>query len=726
MEIIQYFFRFIYRIRWWIVFGPLLAALVVIICTRNLEKSFPVDMTIYTGVISGNTLGFGDGRTPNNTVVNNTIDNIINIILSKETLHEVSLYLYARHMIYGDPAKDNEYISAANFRHLQNITPDTVKSLIDKSSEEKTVENLKAYEVASPSNFVYGLFNWNHPHYAYGKLKNIQVTRLGSSDMLKVSYSANDPGVAYQTLLLLEMLYSVEYRKLQFGSTNNAIQYFEDELARVGTQLRESEDSLTSYNVQNRIINYGEQTEQVAAIDMQFQIQHNEVLRKLSNAEASVNYLESLKDENIVYLRDNAEFLARLNQVSDLNTKVAEMGAFFTDSLSDKSSYKQLDHFKTQLKGAENELVDFTQRFSERKYTRDGYPTSNFVSQWLEELLLLEKAKAEIEVIEAKMIEIDELYSHFSPIGSTIKRQERNIDFIERNYLSILSSLNAARLQLKSLEMNSVSLQLVNPPVFPLNSEPSQRKKMVMAAYAGSLFLILSLFLLLDLLDRTLRDPVRTKNITGVDTIGALPNKPNLRQRKYYALYREKAVQFLANALQDFFQSGDPYPIVNIVSMKEGRGKTLLIDLLSTYWESLSVPVKVLRYGDDFNPGSPEFLFADSIHNYLPTGSTKLPPKCIILVEHASLQHYAIPKSLLQEASINLAIFRADKIWSDRNKQLFDRLKKQSGSVPTMICLNRVDKQILESFTGMLPPESFLKKYLYRYTQYGLTTHGKP
>jgi len=185
-----------------------------------------------------------------------------------------------------------------------------MKSLIDKSSEEKTVENLKQFEEASPSNFVYGLFNWNHPHYAYGSLKNIKVTRLGSSDMLRVSYSANDPGVAYQTLLLLEELYAVEYKKLQFGSTNSAIQYFEEELQRVGEQLRESEDSLTDYNVQNRIINYNEQTEQVAAIDMEFQIQHSEALAKFNNAQASVNYLEALKDENIIYLRDNAEFLS--------------------------------------------------------------------------------------------------------------------------------------------------------------------------------------------------------------------------------------------------------------------------------------------------------------------------------------------------------------------------------------------------------------------------------
>lgn len=721
MEIAQYIIRFLYRIRWWIVTVPVLVTIVTILSTRNLEKSYPVEMTIYTGVVSGNGIGQDGRMLLNSTLINNTIDNIINIMLSKETLREVSLHLYARHMIYGSSTEDNEFISATNYRHLQNITPDAVKSLIDKSSEDTTVENLKQFEEASATNFVYGLFNWNHPHYAYGSLKNIIVTRLGNSDMLRVSYTANDPGVAYQTLLLLDEHYTKLYQSLQFGSTSSAISYFEEELKRVADELRESEDSLTHYNIENRIINYNEQTEQVAALDRELKVQYNDILRKFNNAKASVRYLESLKDENIVYLRDNAEFLSKLNRVSELNSRVSELEAFYTDSIEDLSTRNRLDDYKAQLGKAESDLMQFNQRMSERQFTRDGYPTSNFVAQWLQELLLLEKVKAEMEVHEECMHEIDQEYTHFSPIGSTIKRHERNIDFIEQNYLSILSSLNSARLQLKSIEMNSASLKLINPPVFPLNSEPSKRKKMVMAAFAGSLVLIIGIFLLLDLLDRTLRDPIRTKKITGATILGALPGKPSLRQRRYQNLYQEKAIQYLANAIQGYFQVGDPSPIVNIVSMKEGRGKSLLIDLLYEYWSSLGIPVQIVRYGKDYNPGSPEFLFADSIRKFVPDDATPDSFR-IILVEHAPLQFFAIPKALLQESSINLTVIRADKIWSDRNKQLFDRLKEQSGTTPTLICLNRADKQVLETYTGMLPPQSLFKKYFYKYTQYGLSS----
>lgn len=723
MEFLQYIFRFLYRIRWWLIIIPLLVASVVIISTRDMDRSFPVDMTIYTGIVSGYTMETGETTVQNSTVVNNTIDNIINIILSKETLKEVSLHLYTQHMIYGNPEEDNEYIQASNYRHLQRITPAEVKKLIDTTSEEKTLENLKRYEKASPQNFVYGLFNWNHPHYSYTSLKKIRVVRLGNSDMLQVFYAANDPGVAYQTLLLLNKYYVQEYQTLQFGSTNNAIRYFEEELARVGKELREGEDSLTNYNIRNRIINYDEQTRQVASLDKELDLISQDILLRYNSSNASIYYLETRLDENVQLLKGNAEFLARLNRVSDLNTKVVELGSFYPDSTTSIYTQQQLDGYKKQLEQAENELTDYAQELSNRKFTREGYPTSNFVAQWLEELLKLEKSKAEMVVLERNKQELDKQYSHFSPIGSTIKRQERSINFIERNYLSILSSLNAARLRLKSLEMNSASLKLINPPVYPLNAEQSKRKKLVMAAYAGSLIFIFGLLLLIDLLDSTLRDRIRVERITGAKVLGALPGKLKLRQRKYIKMYQEVAAQYMANRLQDYFKPGDPSPIVNVLSIEVGTGKTFLADLLSNHWINHEITIQTIRHQRDFNPASQEFLFAKSIREFSRENADT--GKDIVLVEHASLGKYSIPKALLDEASVNLLILRADWGWKESDRQLYARLQQQSGTTPLLVCINWAEKEVVESFTGMLPPYTYWQNLFSRYAQFGFIASRK-
>ena len=700
-----------------------MVVLAVFLGTRNIERSYPVDMTIYTGVISSYDIEVGEGNIHSSTVINNKIDNIINIILSKGTLHEVCLYLYARHMIYGDPDEDNEYIRAVNYRHLQRITPSEVKKLIDTTSEERTVENLKGYEKTSPRNFVYGLFNWNHLHYSYQALSKIRVVRLGNSDMLRISYAANDPAVAYQTLLLLDKLYVREYHTLQFGATDNAIRYFEKELERVEKELNMQEDSLTRYNVKNRVINYEEQTKQVAALDREYDLRYQSILLTYHSANASIGYLEAQLDENIQHLKENAEFLAKLNRVSDLNTKVAGAEAFYTDTTSSVYSWQQLQDDKQQLKQAEQELKEFSRDVSNRKYTREGYPTSNFVTQWLEELLKLEKSKAEIKVMETQKSELNKQYSHFSPIGSTIKRLERSIDFTERNYLAILASLNTSRLRLKSIEMNSASLKRINSPVFPLNAEPSKRKKLVMAAYGGSLVFLLGFFLLLDLLDRTLRDRIRTEYLTGAKVLGALPGRGKLRQRKYIKTYRKKAAQYMANALQDYFKPGDSFPILNIVSTEKDTGKSFLIDLLSDYWSSQGIEVKSIRYGKDFDPASPNFLFAGTVRELI--GQKIESNRAILLVEHAPMGNYSIPKALLQETSVNLMVVRADRTWKDNDKQLFIRLQEQSGTTPVMLCLNQAGREVVENFTGMLPPYTYLQRFFFRYTQFGFTASGE-
>ena len=67
------------------------------------------------------------------------------------TIHEVSLRLFARCMMYGNPNKDNNYISSEHFRQLNTTVPADVKALINHNSEQATYANLKAYE--KPMNY---------------------------------------------------------------------------------------------------------------------------------------------------------------------------------------------------------------------------------------------------------------------------------------------------------------------------------------------------------------------------------------------------------------------------------------------------------------------------------------------------------------------------------------------------------------------------------------------
>ncbi|MFQ8748520.1 MAG: hypothetical protein ACLR8T_11065 [Alistipes finegoldii] len=239
MNYIAYTARFLYRIKWWMILAPIIVALAVFFKMGAQPRNYKSMTTVYTGIVSGYDITTTEGTRQDWNIINNAMDNMINIILSQTTLKNVSMRLYAQGLTHLDPDNDNQYLTARTSRYLLNRTPKEVMDLVDRTSEEKTLENLRRFEEADHDNHVYGMFHWNPPYYSYQALSQIKVKRITSSDMLEISYENDDPYIVYNTLVILNDEFVRQYRDLRFGETNNVIAYFESELARVGKNLRE-------------------------------------------------------------------------------------------------------------------------------------------------------------------------------------------------------------------------------------------------------------------------------------------------------------------------------------------------------------------------------------------------------------------------------------------------------------------------------------------------------
>ncbi|UPZ37795.1 hypothetical protein MUB18_05725 [Sphingobacterium sp. PCS056] len=716
MNIFHYIFRAVFRIKWWLLILPLLFALLAIYMTRNLDRQYKTDVTIYTGVISSYGSDPGESNASSNwNVLNNSIQNIINTINSKETLKRLSLNLYARLMIHGDLKKDNVYISAKHYKQLLDITPKDVRALIDKSSEENTVRNLERYEKPDRNNFVYGLFNWNHPYFSYGALKeNIKISRIDNSDILQVNYQANDPGIAYQTLEVLSKVFAIEYTNLQFGSTNNVIRYFEAELARLGRELRGQEDSLTNYNVENRVINYDKQTEAIAVLDKEYELRYQDVVFAYNSAQAALKQLESGMDANMRSIKNNSEFLSRMNHIADLNYDISRIKTLGADSLTLQKA-GSINTLSSELNKQEKEFRTFMDQYSSEKYTRNGYPNANYVKQWVEELLKFKSAEAELNVGKNFKQELDQKYTQYSPIGSVLKRKERSINFSEQSYLSILTSLNAARLRLKSLEMNSATLKVINPATFPLNALPYGRKAIVIGVFLGTIAFILGILLILELFDRTLRDKIRTERITKGKVVAAFPK---LLKSKNLPAIEERAVHVLANRLYGYYDNDSAVNFINVVKLSTTLDSSRITELLTDYWSKMGLKVRGYYEGQDFESQSREYLVGQEWVNQLVDYD-------LSLVQHGSMALTPIPNVFLERGMATLLVLRADTVWKTEDELLFSDLLERSAGRPIVICLMNAQKYVVEEFTGMLPPFTFLRRLEYQLANFGLTSLGK-
>ena len=741
MNSLIYLFRFIYRIRWWLLIGPALAALFVIYKTQKMSHTYQTRTTIYTGAVSGYSIDPDDSGKQDWASTNNTMDNLVNIIVSQSTLRNVSLRLFAQAMMYGSPDKNTNYISAANYRTLMRHVPKEVVALIDKNSEENTLANLEDYEKASPDNYVYGLFHYTHRHYSYQALSKIVIKRLGNSDMIQVSYESDDPGIAYNTLVLLNEEFVKQYKDLRFGETNNVIKYFEQELERTRKVLTEAEDSLRDYNVEKRVINYDEQTKHVAVLSRDFELRYEDTRIELANTQRLMEVMDDRIDEHVKQLRNNTLFVDKLRTISNLTARITTLESFQNDTLAQAldqpltarpagSSTTSISSLKQQLAKAQGELTELTHALGTQYYTKEGLSTSTLVDQWLDVLIRNEKAKAEMKVLQEWKDRLDDRYVFYAPVGTTIKRKQREINFTEQSYLSILHGLNMARLKQKSLQITSATLKVINPPSFPIAAMPTKRKVMVLAAFFGTMIFILGYFILLELLDRTLRDRVRTERITGGRVLGAFPAPGKFRFRSYTKACRQVASQYLGNAVLNYFKPGKPN-VINLLSTDTGTGKSFLGEQLKTYFKEIGLNVRLVTYHQDFTVERKNYLLAQSHKDFIPVwdrkpdGEPETGREDVIIIEHPSLSTCTVSKALLQEASVNIVVARANQVWKDTDQILFDKVREQAGETPVMLYLNMARREVVESFTGMLPPYTPLRKRLFRFYQFGLTSSGK-
>jgi uncharacterized protein involved in exopolysaccharide biosynthesis len=707
MELLKYIFKFFFRIRWWMIGLPLVAGIIAWLLTGNLDKSYDVKTTIYTGILTGYNVDVSDSR---NASVH--MSNLMNVITTERTLKAVSIKLLTRCLIYGDAEKNTSYITAEHFQQLQSIVPREVEALIDRDNEEKTYNNLVAYERPYANNFIYGILNYSHPYFSVPVLsEKIKVAQLHNSDLIEIGYSANDPGIAYNTLEILNEEFVKQYRDLRYGETNNVIKFFREELARLHKQLTNAEDSLIEYNIEHRIINYGEQTKQVTVMDANYQTLDNELLVNSSTSRALIDFYENKLGDLAKYMRTNNEFMDKLQEISKLNTQISTM-----EITPDMENDKLLNKQKQQLTRSEEDINTLAVRLSEENTSTNNVSYETLINSWLDQVVLRERTTAQIEARDIMREKLDQDFIYFSPIGATINRKERNIGFVEGNYMSIMGALNQAILRQKNLEMTAATLKVMNPPLFPLNSSATNRRMIILATMLAAWVFVVGYFFLIELLDRTLRDKARAQRITEQEVLGVYP-KDSLRYRRYNRAIDEMAIKQISTSIFPYL-NGKKQRIINLLSTETRDGKSHIAKSLEAYWTTMGLKVRRCTYDEDFQSETEDYVQAKGVESICPD----LQPDEIAIIEYPVLKRNPLQESLLNAAALNLVVTRANRTWKDTDKLILRRLMdiKDEGT-PIMMLLTQGDRSAVEDFTGQLPPYTQFKNFEYRLFQLGLT-----
>lgn len=717
MDLFRYIVRFLYKIRWYLIILPLIALVVAWFMTRHMERIYNTNTTIYTGMITAYNIEGGSGVAGGQVQTNMT--NLMLLITTDATIHEVSLRLFARCMMYGNPNKDNNYISAEHFRQLTNSVPAEVKALINHNSENATYANLKAYEKPTRENYLFGLTNY-HPWFGINSITGrLKVIQLQKSDIIDIGYSANDAGIAYNTLDILNEVFARQYALLRYGETNNVIKFFEREVARLYRILTNAEDDLIRYNVEKRIINYGEQTKQLSALDAAQKVSDNNLLIDRTTTRALMDYIERQLGDRAKIIKANKDFTNQVTDISRIQSRISNLRLMSSEGGGTGiESQLELAKAERMLQEATNNVKGLVKDIEAGTYSTDGGVKANeLIGKWLDQVLLLEKTKAHEGAQDIMRQKLDKEILYYAPIGATIGRKDRHISFIEGNYMEMLKALNAARLRQKNLQMTTATLRVLNPPMFPMNAQPTNRMMILLGAFLVTFMLTAMYFFIIELLDRTLRDRMRSERITKIPVMGCFPKESTLRYRRFNKTIADMALRQLSKALLPHFKEGQQN-VLNLLSTDAGNGKSYIAQELENYWISIGLQVRRLTYDEDFLAEDSRFIMAEGIKDICPD----ILPNEIAIIEYPNLDDNSVPSGLLNMGTVNLMVTRANRTWKDVDQKALKELQSQLKDQNTLFMyLTEAQRYAVEEFVGQLPPYTKFNNFVYRMSQMGLT-----
>ncbi len=695
---------------------PAALAGAVLYFTQELPREFTSTATLYTGIASGYSITSTDNDHMDHTAIANAFDNLIATVKARETVSEVGLRLLARHLSLRAPRPDQ--LGKEAFGNVQKLVDPTLRRATVKGNENATFRNLQRLASATNGNTVNYLLYQSTTYYAVESiLARITTARRGNSDMLDLSCKSDDPAVCQQTLTFLIDIFKRRYTAFRFSETGNVVAYFEDQVQHSYRNLKGAEDRLTRYDVDNKIINYDEQSKYVASSKEVTTSDFTKEKMALQGAQAAREALERKLDDQGSVLLANADLSGKRGELAKAQTQLANASVYGYPA-------ETIGQLQATVNRLAEELKTAVRRYYNTTTTLGSVPQRELMDSYLDHTIRYQESAARVGVIEKRLREFDQIYSEMAPVGSSVNRLEREIGVAEREYLSILHGLNMARLRQKNLEMSG-TLTTLDPPLLPMKPQPSIRKLLVIASYLAGLVLALAFVLGRALLNPRMATPERAGQLTGLPLAAAFPAVKRRFTHLDLAYAEQCAVEQLrGTVLLETPTAHEPHApcrLITLVSTRPRQGKTWVGERLSDQFSRAGHRVVYLRPESSGGGAQTraetatypvEWDFADTrqIGVFLQLTPYRSPTDLdYVFLELPDLRDTALPVRLIGQSDLSLLVASADAPWTAADRTQLNQYRKAARN-PVMVVLNAVEPDLLAGLIGPLPRRKKSKK----------------
>jgi succinoglycan biosynthesis transport protein ExoP len=673
---------------------------------RHLPKTYGSSTTIYTGIASGYSLT-GNVETDMSSTTN-AFDNLINLIKARSTKEEVIYRLLANHL--WQTAQRPELLAVEPYKGLQENLPLDLRKQLIGPTQLATLQNVHRFAQADNTNVLYRLLNSNDPTYSLAALASLTVTRINSSDLITLEFESYNPELCQYTLTLMTEVFLEQSKNLRGGQTASVIQYYEAELSRAKARLAAAESENLAFNRANNIINYDEQSKNVAAEKETLASDLNLVSQEYAGAKAALRAVERKMSGSDAALLGSEQVLEQRQKLSKLNSTIADQ-QLFSQQQEGGNAVKV-----SQLQSEANKIAQSIQRSVDNYYTRttstEGVSSRDLLTQWVQDMVLVESTGAKLAVMKRRQQEFDQEYQRMAPLGATLKRLEREIGLAEQAYLAVLTSLNASKASQQNTQLMA-NLKIIDSP--SLASDPKSNKLLLLVLLSGvsGFVFTVGLVLGLGLLDKTLRNPSIAARQIGLPIAGIMLDVDSTPSELLQAS-RQRNLNQLVRQILLKAHTLTPSPfVVGIFSMYRQEGDAKLCQALSERCQEMGIKVLALYPNNNedsatskrfdvkeqvpslFYPADAAAVRGWSLNQLVQNAVSKSKSEVndlnaqVILVELPALREESLPAGVLSHVNLAFLTVPATREWSPNDHQAVEYLRANMPA-PVEVVLTRV------------------------------------
>ena len=686
----------------WFILFPCLAGGAVFYFMRNEAKLYKTKARLYTGITSGYSLRSAEaGYHVDYSAVSNAFDNLLTTLNSSQTLYRVGLNLLSQHLQLTQPTE--QQLSATNFQHLQRTIPASLRqSLVRNGDLAYTRRRLDSLAQSQTDNPIRKLLFSPDSYYSAEYIgKKMKAGRESASDMLNLDYETSDPAVAQQTLTLAIAELNERYISLKRGETNPVVTYYENKARAAKQQLDQAEAKLRAFNVKHNILNFDDELKIRSATREALVTEYNQEVMRNQASKAAMNALNQRMTQGTSLLSINTA-------LTDKQAELTEAEAQLITARTNGQPQASLDRHQAKINQVAGELKQIAQNYFAADNTTESVPKLKLVNEWLVKILDYEESGARMGVVKKRLDDYQAESLTFTPLESEQRQLTRDMTVAEKEYLSLVQSLNQANTHRQDIAMDG-SLSVLDPPAFPLSAQPPKRLLFSVIGAAVGLVVALLLAALRGWADKRINSLEQAERRLGSPVTAVFPTVKKFDAKSRISRSAVSMFEQLSNAINiDIEHRNLPAhpPLITLFSIRAKQGKTWFAHGLGRLYAESGEHVAYCypRLSDNDQPleqGTIHFFPYDLLPNFM---HVREPGELLADHEALTLSHFdkiivelpaligsPIPLHLVSRSAVSLMILKAHTLWGRRDKQLFE-LYAKAAKYPVLIAFNQADE----------------------------------